>query len=168
MSTTIAQRRPGWWYPYIFVGVFGVVLAVNLVFMYSAVSTFTGIETQEAYDKGLAYNQVIAKAKAQEKLGWTVDATLLPASSPDAASHESNVVVSVLDKAGQPVSGLSVKAKFIRPTKEGFDTNAELMEQGGGRYVATVKLPLAGQWDLKVAAHKGEIDYQLGQRVLVP
>ncbi|HLN26001.1 MAG TPA: FixH family protein [Patescibacteria group bacterium] len=168
MNTAVAQRRSGWWYPYIFVGVFGVVLAVNLVFMYSAVHTFTGLETQEAYDKGLVYNQVIAQAKAQEKLAWTVDATLLPASSPDAASHESNVVVSFLDKDGQPVSGLSVKAQFVRPTMEGYDTAAELMEQGGGRYVATVKLPLAGQWELKVAAHKGEIDYKLGQRVLVP
>jgi nitrogen fixation protein FixH len=168
MNTAVAERRSGWWYPYIFVGVFGVVLAVNLVFMYSAVSTFTGIETQEAYDKGLAYNQVIAKAKAQEKLGWTVDATLLPASTTDAKSHESNVVVSFADKAGRPVSGLSVKAEFVRPTKAGFDTQTELMEQGGGRYVSTVKLPLAGQWELHVTARKGDIDYQLGQRVLVP
>jgi len=168
MNTAVAQRRPGWWYPYIFVGVFGVVLAVNLVFMYSAVHTFTGIETQEAYDKGLAYNQVLAKAKAQEKLGWTVDATLLPAASADAKSHDTNVVLSVTDKVGRPVSGLSVKAEFVRPTKAGFDTKAELMEQGGGRYVSTVSLPLAGQWELHVVAHKGDIDYQLGQRVLVP
>ena len=35
-------RRPGWWYPYIFVGAFGVVLLVNAALAYFATSSFTG------------------------------------------------------------------------------------------------------------------------------
>ena len=47
-------RQPGWWYPWIFVGGMLVVIAVNGVLITMAVSTFSGIETEEHYRKGLA------------------------------------------------------------------------------------------------------------------
>lgn len=165
---TIAVRRPGWWYPYIFVAVFGVVLAVNIVFAVSASKTFSGLQTEHAYDKGLAYNDVIAKAKAQERLGWAVDAQVVPHDGNNDQVHDADLVVTFADKAGQPVTGLSVKAEIIRPTAAGYDQDVELVEQGGGRYVAPAHLALAGQWDVHFKAHKGEADYQLSQRVLIP
>jgi nitrogen fixation protein FixH len=169
MSNSIANRRPGWWYPYIFVAVFMVVLAVNIVFAISATSTFTGIETEQAYDKGLIYNQLLAKSKAQEALGWTVEATLNPYDSSNPDSHDNNVTVTFTDKAGAPVTGMMVKVEFTRPTKAGFDQSVEMVEQAAGRYVALAHLPLPGQWDMQVRAHKDDAtEYQLGQRVLVP
>jgi nitrogen fixation protein FixH len=168
MQTSAARRRPGWWYPYIYLGVFLVVLAVNLVFMTSAVRTFSGLETEHAYDKGLAYNEVLAKARAQDHLGWTVEAQLMPRDDGALDSHNADVLVTFIDKAGKPVTGLSVVAELVRPTKTGYDQTIDLAEQGEGRYVAMAKLPLAGQWEMHVKAHKAETDYQLTQRVLVP
>jgi nitrogen fixation protein FixH len=150
------------------VGVFGVVLAVNLVFMFSAIRTFTGLETEHAYDKGLAYNDVIAKTKAQERLGWQVEAQVIPHDGNTDTVHDADLVVTFADKDGKPVSGLSVKAEVVRPTKDGFDQTIDLQEQGGGRYVAPARLALGGQWDVHFKAHRGEVDYQLNQRVLVP
>ncbi|MGE5500712.1 MAG: FixH family protein, partial [Ignavibacteriales bacterium] len=43
-----AERRPGWWYPYIFVAAFVVVVGVNAAMAYFASSTFTGLETDNA------------------------------------------------------------------------------------------------------------------------
>ncbi|HVI51629.1 MAG TPA: FixH family protein [Candidatus Sulfotelmatobacter sp.] len=167
MNTT-TSRRPGWWYPYIFVGVFLVVLAVNLVMASSAVRTFTGLQTEQAYDKGLAYNQVLAQAKEQEKLGWTVDAQVVPHDPSNAQRHDADVTVSYLDKAGQPVKGLSVQAEIVRPTQAGHDLKVDLVEKTAGQYVALAPLDMPGQWEISVIARLGETQYKFSQRVLVP
>jgi nitrogen fixation protein FixH len=167
-SPLTVKRRPGWWYPFIFVGVFAVVLAVNLVFMFSAVHTFSGLSTEQAYDKGLKYNQEIAHAKQQQMLGWTVS-TEVRANEPNGtALHNADIVVTFLDKDGHPVTGLAAKADFIRPTSEGHDSSAALAEQGQGRYMVAVALPFGGQWDLTVTAGRGDLSYQFAQRIYLP
>ena len=168
-TTTTNKRLPGWWYPYIFVGLFMLVLAVNLVMAVSATTTFTGLETEQAYDKGIAYNKILAKARAQQDLGWTVEAVVIPHDVSNTQSHTADLTVTYKDRDGKPVTGLSVKSEFLRPTKAGFDQSAELVEKSDGQYVALVPLTLGGQWDVQVRARRGdEIDYQFGQRVLVP
>ena len=168
MSTTTSSRRPGWWYPYIFVGVFLVVLAVNVIMAYSAVNTFSGIQTENAYEKGVAYNQELAQAKAQERLGWKVEATMVPHDPSNTERHDADLLVTYLDKSDHPVVGLSVKAEVLRPTKAGNDLSVELVERGAGQYTSLVPLPLAGQWELTVTATLGDVKHQLNQRVLVP
>ncbi len=163
-----AKRRSGWWYPYIYVGVFGVVLAVNLIFMYSAIHTFTGLSTEQAYDKGLRYNEEIAQAKQQEKLGWTVTSEVRAKESADKARHSADIVVTFLDRDGKPVTGLSGNAAFVRPTSEGHDSAVSLAEQGQGRYLAAAALPLGGQWQLEVIARRGDLSYQFAQRIYLP
>lgn len=167
MSAT-TSRRPGWWYPYIFVAVFVVVLAVNIVMAMSAVKTFSGLQTEDAYDKGLVYNHVLAQAKAQERLGWTVDAEVIPHDPSNSQRHDADVTVTYTDKAGQPVGGLSVKADLVRPTQAGHDLHVDLVEKTPGQYVALAPLDLPGQWEVSVVARKGETQYSLSQRVLVP
>jgi len=168
MSTMQSSRRPGWWYPYIFVGVFLVVLAVNLVMAMSAVKTFSGLQTEQAYDKGLAYNEVLAQAKAQEKLGWSVDAQVVPHDPSNTQRHDADMSVTYTDKAGKPVTGLSVQAEISRPTLAGHDQKLELVEKTPGQYVALAPLDLPGQWDINVIARQGESQYKFSQRVLVP
>ncbi len=169
METTVSlthRRRSGWWYPYIFVAGFGVVLAVNLAMMYSAVHTFSGLETDQAYEKGLAYNQVLAMAEAQKKLGWMVETEVVP--MPAGSAHGADLRVTFRDKDGKPLSGLAVEADFIRPTSAGHDGAVPLPEQGGGRYGAAVTLALAGQWEVHLTARRGAVNYQFDKRIVVP
>ncbi len=49
---------------------FGVIFAVNGYFLYSALSTHTGVVAIEPYRKGLAYNERIAADERQKALGW--------------------------------------------------------------------------------------------------
>lgn len=72
-AQTASGRKDGWWYPYIFVAGFAVVVTANLIMMYFATSSFTGLETKSAYERGNAYNAQIAAQEAQDRLGWTVD-----------------------------------------------------------------------------------------------
>lgn len=160
-------RRPGWWYPYIFVAGFLVVVAVNVFMMSEAVHTFSGLDSPHAYEEGLAYNKVLAMAEAQRHLGWTVDAQVVPAGAAN-GEHEADVAVTFHDKDGKPVEGMTVGARFIRPTSAGHDHSVTLQDAGGGRYTAAVKLPLPGLWNMHLTAHRADVDYQIGRRLLIP
>lgn len=167
VSSQAIRRQPGWWYPYIYVGVFGVVLAVNLIFMFSAVHTFSGLSTEQAYDKGLKYNQEIEAARQQKELGWTVTAEVRAEEEGTSAAHRAEIAVSFMDKDGKPVTGLTVNAQFVRPTSEGHDSTAVFAEQGQGRYMLAAVLPLGGQWDMTVSARRDDLRYQFAQRILL-
>src|SRR5947207_11499241 len=72
---------------------FGVVAGVNAVMIRAAVSTFGGVETESAYQAGLAFARENAAVQVQDELHWQVDARVTPG---DAASA---VEVSVRDAA---------------------------------------------------------------------
>ncbi|MCA1909212.1 MAG: FixH family protein [Magnetospirillum sp.] len=160
-------RQPGWWYPYIFVGAFGVVLAVNGTLAYFATTTFTGISTQNAYEKGRLYNQNLALAKAQAEMGWTVDTKIQPL--PSADRPQADIRISYRDRDGKAVDKLTVRAAMVRPTVTGYDHEVDLPALGNGIYGGTIPLPLAGVWDMDVVAvGDGGMAYQHAQRFVIP
>lgn len=162
-------RRPGWWYPYVFAAAFGVVIAVNAALVYFATSTFTGLETEGAYEKGLAYNRTLAAAQAQRALGWTAAAEVGPAAAPAPEGQRSaTLAVTFRDRAGAAIEGLAVRARLTRPTTAGFDREIRLEGRGDGRYAAAVVLPMPGQWDLSISAARADGEYQLNERVFLP
>ena len=160
---TTAQRRPGWWYPYIFVGGFMLVLMVNFTMAYFATSTFSGLATDHAYEKGLAFNQTIEAGRKQEAMGWKVDAQVEPE-----ANHGAHVTITYRTPDGKPVDGMVVKARFVRPTAKGHDREVALAQVGPGAYATLQELPLAGVWDLSVAAAGTDVNYLINRRIIVP
>lgn len=161
-----ATRERGWWYPYIFVGCFVVVVGVNGALAYFATSTFTGLETEGAYQKGLIYNQNLALAKAQEEQGWTADTTVTPGQiGTDGAKVE--VAISYRDRDGKPVEGLAVGIDLIRPTAKGLDHHEDLKPLGKGTYGGTFTLPAKGVWDMDVAATGVGVGHQHAQRFVI-
>lgn len=160
------SRERGWWYPYIFVGCFVLVVGVNGALAYFATSTFTGLETEGAYQKGLAYNQNLAAARAQEALGWKVDTKVTPGIiGSDGAKVD--IVVTYLDRDGKPVEGLTVTADVIRPTAKGMDRQITLPPHGNGVYGGTYTVPAKGVWDMDVAANGVGASYQHAQRFVI-
>ena len=87
MSTVMEPRRSAW-IPWVFVGGLLLVVAVNAVLIVTAVGSFTGLTTGHSYDRGRAYNHVLAEAARQDALGWTDSVTLSvqPSASCRAAS----------------------------------------------------------------------------------
>ena len=151
------EKRRSRWIPWTFVGGFGVIIAVNAVLVVFSLSSWTGLETEDAYNKGIAYNEVLAAAEAQSARGWSA-----------AMAYEAgSVEVTLTDKSGAGIAGLTVTAALIRPTHEGYDQTVTLAEVGMGRYAAPVTMPLAGNWDVRVRAEgRGEPWYQT-QRIWV-
>jgi nitrogen fixation protein FixH len=160
-----APRPRGWWYPWIFVAAFAVVLAVNLSMVWLATSTFSGVDTEEAYRKGVAYNEALAAARRQEALGWSVESSL------DTPAPGEPVAVSVRyrDRDGRPIDGLDLRARMLRPAARGRDHDLALTPLGPGLYGGVDSLPLPGLWDLDVVALAPDgSSHQLRRRFLLP
>jgi len=122
---------------------FGVMLAVNFIFASYAVKTFSGLDSDNPYDSGLAYNKEIEAARAQAALGWTVDLTRTQ------EAGGAQVTVTVKDKAGQPVAGLDAALHFYFPATRKLDRQVVAAAVAEGVYSGAAALA-PGRWDVEV------------------
>lgn len=155
MSTTMPVRRSAW-IPWAFVGAMLLVVLVNGVLIFAAVDTFTGVTTGKSYDKGRAYNHVLAEAARQDALGWTPEVTL----------RAGGLRIVVRDRDGRPVPG--VLAGVLRRPVEGTEIGFAPPATGAGQWAAPVELH-AGQWEarLRLTAVDGR-HLDIRQRVIAP
>lgn len=163
------QRPDGWWYPWIFVGAFMVVLSVNVAMLYFSTSTFNGLETRHAFEEGNSYNALIAAEEKQKTLGWSVQ---LGADSADTgadplAARLVRLSVTTKDAAGAAIEGMEVQVQIRRPTQDGFDQSVSLDPVSPGFYARTVELPMAGQWEVRLMARRGQDSYRLREQIEV-
>jgi len=126
---------------------FGVVIAVNGIFIVLALRSWSGLSTDDAYRRGLTYNETLARAETQRALDWRAQAALQPG-----ASGMARLTVVFADRAGAPVEGLAISGELRRPARADLDRDVELVREGPGLYGADVNLPLSGQWDVRLRA----------------
>lgn len=158
------RRADGWWYPWIFVAAMGIVVLVNGTLVAFALGSWTGLETEGHYDKGLAYNRDLAAARAQAERGWRFQLAVEPA---DAGNGRRTATVSATfaDDDGAPLDDLDVQAVVLRPTNEGLDQEVRLPAVGNGVYRAAVGFPAPGQWDVRIHAYRGDVVFQESRRI---
>jgi nitrogen fixation protein FixH len=126
---------------------FAAVLAVNGVFLYSALSTYTGVVAQEPYRKGLHYNQRIAKDEQQKRIGWSEEVAL--------SRDTGQLLVELKDRSGEGVSSLVLVGVFGRPATDRDDKPLAFEELGPGRYATHIGKPASGTWLLSLEAKRG-------------
>ncbi|TMV90467.1 FixH family protein [Thioclava sp. BHET1] len=130
MSTT-AKPMTGRKVLLIALSAFGVIITVNLVMAWNAVSTFPGLEVHNSY----VASQVFDKNRAaQEALGWTV--------TPD--YHNGLLSLTVRDADGLPAKVGELSAVVGRTTHTREDITPDFVQQGGS-YVAPMTLA-SGAW----------------------
>lgn len=143
---------------------FGVVVAVNGVFLYLALRSFPGLESETPYRKGLAHDEELKAERAQQALGWRVTLAWQ-----GAGPAQGRLEVSLADAAGQPLSARAVRLFLRRPVHAADDIHLPLAERAPGHYSADVILPGAGNWEAIVTiARPGAADYRHRQRIIVP
>jgi len=160
MTEIAASSRKALW---IIIGSFLIVLSVNMALVYFALSTWTGLETEHNFVRGLAYNQNIEGARRQQALGWKM---IIKPTFGDGKSGVFDINFS--DREGNPLSGLTVKVFAVRPTSEGFDREFIARPVAAGTYQSVFALPLPGVWDLRVVARRGDNDFQRVERIVTP
>jgi len=161
LARNTQPRRKSLWIPALFIGLMLLVVAVNGTMMYFAESTFSGLDTDKAYQQGLEYNATLQEAAASAALGWTAKTAFAPAA---AGRH---VAVTIADRTGAPIAGLQVTARLVRPVSTAFDQVLTLRPEAAGTYGADVALPALGSWELRLSARDGKSNWQTVQRVFV-
>lgn len=119
------------------VGAFAVIISVNVLMAFKAVSTFPGLEVQNSYVASQGFN---SRKAAQESLGWDV--------SP---SYEAGQVrLAFTDRDGLPVAVESLEVLIGRTTSTMDDARPVFVAMGE---VYSADLDLArGKWMVKVLA----------------
>lgn len=124
-----------------FVSAFGLIIAVNVVMAYNAVSTFPGLEVKNSYVASQSFD---ADRAAQLALGWDVSADIV----------DDEVRLSFRDRDGAPVMVSSLDATLGRATHTGEDRTPEFVYIDGD-YVAHEDLN-PGNWNLRVSAQAAD------------
>lgn len=124
----------------IFLTFFGVVTSVNLVMAYLATDTFPGLVVKNSY---VASQNFDAERDAHEALGWSATVELV----------EGRLEVSVTDRDGAPVHGLTMSAIIGRPATTEGERIVDLAPEGD-IYMARPGLP-KGVWRVEIRAAGG-------------
>jgi nitrogen fixation protein FixH len=161
LARNAQPQRKSLWIPALFVGLMLLVVAVNGTMMYFAESTFSGLDTDKAYQEGLEYNATLKEAAANAALGWTATTRF------NRTVGGWHVAVTITDRGGVPVAGLQMTAHLVRPVSTAFDQLLTLRPEASGIYGADVTLPASGSWELRLSADDGQGNWQTVQRVFV-
>lgn len=121
------------------VGAFGVIIAVNLLMAWKAISTFPGLEVANSY---VASQDFDKRRTEQEALGWTVSHDYNPASG--------RLTLKLTDAEGQPAAIGDIRILLGRTTAAGQDQRPVLIPVGAA-WEADVALA-DGKWLLKIEA----------------
>ncbi len=102
------------------IGFFGVMLIANGLFVYFALSTFTGSDS-DPYRRGLHYNDTVAAAERQAERGWR--------SSLSYDTAKRRLSLDLADNQSRPVTGLQINALVGRPVTDNEDHALSLKEE---------------------------------------
>jgi nitrogen fixation protein FixH len=144
------------------VAFFAVVGAVNAIMVGAAISTFAGLETDSAYQSGLAFEREIAAAQVQEALHWQVEAKIEGAGQTTTA-----VQITAQDARGNALAGLAASATLVHPTDRRLDRGVALTEGAPGRFSGMTERAV-GQWDLAIElSRNGARQFRSRNRVVL-
>lgn len=118
---------------------FGVIIAVNMVMAYFANSTWSGLVVENGYVASQEFDKNLAKAKAQEALGWDVGFSF----------DRNSVKVSFADAKGAKIDSLDLTGKLQRTVTDKEDQVLTFSWMGSGLYSAPARLA-PGLWEVEV------------------
>lgn len=148
-------RITGW---HVLIGMvlfFGLVIAVDTLFIMKAYKTFSGQVASNPYETGLAFNRTLAQRQKEAALGWSAGVE-----TPGGAS----IIVRLEDRDGQPLDKLSLTGTLERPATETGRQVLNFKPLGDGRYQAAARLD--GAWDLRASARDGSNLFEIETRLV--
>jgi len=136
---------------------FAVIIAVDTLFIVKAYRSFSGEVASNPYEAGLAFNRTLAQRQREAALGWTA---VIERPEPGI------VALRMTDKAGQPLSTLSLTGTLDRPATDVGRQILNFKPTGDGWYRATARLD--GAWDLRATARNAQDQFEIESRLVAP
>lgn len=138
-------------------GAFAIIIGVNVVMAWKAVSTFPGLEVGNSYVASQTWD---AERQAQEALGWTLTHGYDPG--------RGELALTFRDAGGAPVTLAALAVLVGRPTEARDDQTPAFAQGAGGAYLAPARLA-PGKWMMQIEARavdgtlfRQRIDLQVG------
>ncbi len=150
MAMAATERQlTGWHVLAMLVAFFGVRLGVNLTLAYFANSTWSGLVVANGYVASQSFDKDLARARAQEALGWKVGFSF----------ERDSIRLSFADAQGSAIDKLAITGKLERTVTDKQDQALTFTALGGGAYAAPAALT-GGVWEVEVDARgDGVSDY---------
>jgi len=104
--------------------------------------TFDGTVVDKPYERGLAYDAVHHE---KEVSGWNVEIL-----NKTFASGTNDILLSVTDRNGKPLTDAEITLSISRPSSKTFDKTYAAVKTGNGQFIAKADLPLYGYWTASV------------------
>lgn len=141
----------GWHVLFIILGMFSVIIGVNIFFGYKAITTSSG-EIGHAYVEGLKFNEKLEARAKQSELGWSMELGFERGPGGDAL-----FIATLKDKQNLPVTGAKFKGKVGRPAENKDDKDLVFKEEKPGVYTAHVAKLGPGKWNFSSEAQKDNL-----------
>ena len=149
MTARIKGEFTGWHMTVILVAFFGIVMTVNFTMARMAIGTFGGTVVDNSYVASQNYNRWLDAAERQDRLGWTVHATVT----------RDRFVIITISKNKALVTGVTAVADAIHPLGRASDIPLEFRAMPDGRLKSVVALP-AGRWTIQVSLRQNAVIYK--------
>lgn len=154
MNILANGKFTGWHMTVILVSFFGIVMAVNFTMARMAIGTFGGTVVDNSYVASQNYNRWLAAAEKQDRLGWTVKASLT----------EDRFIIIHATQNSEPLQGATAVGDALHPLGRAEDVALEFETAPGGQLVSTAPLP-AGRWNVQLSVRRGADIYKLAEQL---
>ncbi len=125
---------------------FGSVITVDVTMAILAIKTFSGIEAEKPYERGLAFNRDIEAAKVQDARNWNVTQHVIREEN-----GRAKFSVRFQDNMRMAIAGLDVSVHVKAPADAKQDLNVALNDLGAGLYEGMIEVK-NGEWILELVA----------------
>ena len=149
-------KKKGRFIPYIIVAFFILIAVSDISLFIVAKDTFTGLVTENPYQKGIDFGKINDRQKDLVTSDWQGDISY----------QNKEITFSLADKQGNPVDDAKVLLKVISPVTDKYDRTIEMRKSKGGLYKASYLFPKQGRWDIKIKAVKEKRQYFDHKRIL--
>lgn len=144
------------------VAFFVVVAVVNGTMLRLALKTFPGVDAENAYKAGLAFNSQISAAEEQARRDWHVDVGINP------RGNGIQLDIRVRPSEGKLPDRLAFKGKLAHPVVRSRDIVLEANELSPGRFVVPIDVE-SGQWQLEFAiSDRSIVMFRSTNRLFIP
>ena len=143
--------------PWYIAGFFVVLVSVLFVFAYLAIATDRGVVTQNAYQKGLRYNEIIAAAQQEAQLPWQAEIIV------EQNINRESILKIVTDSLVH-----EVHIWLVKPTQAGFDHHIIVTREDGAAFSTPLNSVRPGAWRVHATLSDGQRQKQFVQDIVVP
>lgn len=151
------EKKRGKPVPFVIIAFYLTFIVGFFIFVAIAFQNPPQLVTDQAYEKGLNYNQTLKKSEEIKLLGYRLSADV----------KDKNLTVTFTDKTGAPVKDAHLTAWFIHPQMKSLDQKLPLAQNSNGTYRASVADLKQGRWTLTlVADHLGK-EVQATQTLII-